>query len=165
MFSTGGRLNYQNINNRHGTDPRLRSLPAAHARRQSSRPGALGRRDGWRPEREAGSSAIHCTVHRGQPPLRRHRSVSTLVEASGLCWRGCRLITSRSVCLRRGGHPSEARRFKSVGWHSCPGRLSLPRWSFPLSAVAASALPEESTSASCEGKILFRFFIMVLLIL
>ena len=29
--------------------------------------------------------AAHCTVHRGHPPLRRHRSVSTLVEASGLC--------------------------------------------------------------------------------
>ena len=33
----------------------------------------------------------------------------------------CRLIISRSVCLRRGGHPSEARRFRGVGWHSCPG--------------------------------------------
>jgi len=33
----------------------------------------------------------------------------------------CRLIISRSVCLRRGGHPSEARRFRSVGWLSCPG--------------------------------------------
>ena len=65
--------------------------------------------------------AAKCTVHRGQPPFRRHRSVSTLVEASGLCCRGCRLITSRSVCLRRGGHPSEAPRFGSVGWHSCPG--------------------------------------------
>ena len=65
-----------------------------------------------------------CPLHsayRGQPPLRRHRSVSTLVEASGLCCRGCRLITNRSVCLRRGGHQSEARRFRSVGCHSCPG--------------------------------------------
>ena len=44
--------------------------------------------------------AAHCTVHRGQPPLRRHRSVSTLVEASGLCCRGCRLITSRSACKK-----------------------------------------------------------------
>ena len=61
------------------------------------------------------------SMHRGQPPLRRHRPVSTLVEASGLCCRGCRLITNRSVCLRRGGHQSEARRFRSVGWHSCPG--------------------------------------------
>ena len=97
------------------------------------------------------------SMHRGQPPLRRHRPVSTLVEASGLCCRGNILIyqhvslprwekhflvfffrpkntcffsvffgavlflTSRSVCLRRGGHPTEARRFRSVGWHSCPG--------------------------------------------
>ena len=34
---------------------------------------------------------------------------------------GADSFTSRSVCLRRGGHPSEARRSRSVGWHSCPG--------------------------------------------
>ena len=65
--------------------------------------------------------AAHCTVHRGQPQLRRHQPVSTLVEASGCCCRGSRLINSRSVCLRRGEHPSEARRSRSVNWLSYSG--------------------------------------------
>ena len=32
-----------------------------------------------------GEPPVHNGVNRGHPPLRRHRSVSTLVEASGLC--------------------------------------------------------------------------------
>ena len=53
---------------------------------------------------------------------------STVISLCQPLWRalasaaeGADSFTSRSVCLRRGGHPSEARRFRSVGWHCCPG--------------------------------------------
>jgi len=53
---------------------------------------------------------------------------STVISLCRPLWRplasaakGADSLTSRLVCLRRGGHPSEAPRFRSVGWHSCPG--------------------------------------------
>ena len=66
--------------------------------------------------------AAHCTVHRGHS--RRSTVISLcrpLSRALASAAEGADSFTSRSVCLRRGGHPSEARRFRSVGWHSCPG--------------------------------------------
>ena len=52
---------------------------------------------------------------------------STVISLCQPLWRalasaaeGADSFTSRSVCLRWGGHPSEARPFRSVGWHSCP---------------------------------------------
>ena len=65
--------------------------------------------------------AAHCTVHRGQPPLRRHQPVSTLVETSGCCCRGSRLICQRVSLSPPGGSPGGARRVRCVGWHSWPG--------------------------------------------
>ena len=62
--------------------------------------------------------AAHCTVHRGQPPLRRHQPVSTLVETSGCCCRGSRLICQRVSLSPPGGSPGGARRVSCVGLHS-----------------------------------------------
>ena len=52
--------------------------------------------------------AAHCTVHRGQPPLRRHQPVSTLVEASGFCCRGSRLIYQQVSLSPPGGAPERS---------------------------------------------------------
>ena len=52
--------------------------------------------------------AAHCTVHRGQPPLRRHQPVSTLVEASGCCCRGSRLIYQQVSLSPPGGAPERS---------------------------------------------------------
>ena len=59
--------------------------------------------------------AAHCTVHRGQPPLRHHRSVSTLVEASGFCCRGSRLIYQQVSLAPPGGTPERSAPFQKCG--------------------------------------------------
>ena len=52
--------------------------------------------------------AAHCTVHRKQPPLRRHQPVSTLVETSGRCCRGSRLIYQQAILSPPGGAPARS---------------------------------------------------------
>ena len=52
--------------------------------------------------------AAHCTVHRKQPPLRRHQPVSTLVETSGRCCRGIRLIYQQASMSPPGGAPARS---------------------------------------------------------
>ena len=59
--------------------------------------------------------AAHCTVHRGQPPLRRHQPVSTLVEASGCCCRGSRLIYQQVSLSPPGGTPERSAPFQKCG--------------------------------------------------
>ena len=59
--------------------------------------------------------AAHCTVHRGQPPLRRHQPVSTLVEGFGLCCRGSRLIYQQVSLSPPGGTPERSAPFQKCG--------------------------------------------------
>ena len=59
--------------------------------------------------------AAHCTVHRGQPPLRRHQPVSTLVEASRFCCRGSRLIYQQVSLSPPGGTPERSAPFQECG--------------------------------------------------
>ena len=59
-------------------------------------------------------------MHRGQPALGRHRPVSILVETSGCCCRGSRLICQRVSLSPPGWSPGGARRVRCVGWHSSP---------------------------------------------
>ena len=65
-----------------------------------------------------------------------------------------RLICQRVSLSPPGGSPGGARRVRSVGWHSWPGRLVLTSMGAPLQQSAASALPEGSHTASCQGNIL-----------
>ena len=55
------------------------------------------------------------SMHRGQPPLRRHRPVSTLVEASGLCCRGNILIYQHVSLSPPGGTPDRSAPFQNCG--------------------------------------------------
>ena len=68
--------------------------------------------------------AAHCTVHRGQPPLRRHQPVSTLVEASGCCCRGSRLIYQQVSLSPPGGTPERSAPFQECGL-ALPSRLTV----------------------------------------
>ena len=52
--------------------------------------------------------AAHCTMHREQPPLRRHQPVSTLVETSSCCCRGSRLIYRQVSLTPPGGAPARS---------------------------------------------------------
>ena len=65
----------------------------------------------------------HCVTHRGY--ISR---LSAVISQRRPLWRPLAAAaeeadssTSRSVCLRRGEHPSEARRSRSVNWLSYPG--------------------------------------------
>ena len=68
--------------------------------------------------------------------------------------------------LRRGEHPSGARRSRCVGWHSCVARfavdLSSPRWAPPYSSRQRHLSQRGRTSASCRGENSFGFFYMYL---
>ena len=59
--------------------------------------------------------AAHCTVHRGPPPLRRHRPVSPLVEASRICCSGIRLIYQQVSLSPPGGTPERSAPFQKCG--------------------------------------------------
>ena len=100
-------------------------------------------------------------------PLRMHRGAgsrpsSACVDPCGDLWlllqREQRLICQRVSLSPPGGSPGGARRVRSVGWHSWPGRLVLTSMGAPLQQSAASALPEGSHSASCQRKIPYRIF-------
>ena len=63
-------------------------------------------------------------MHRGHPPLRRHRSVSTLVEASGLCAEEGTLSAGQSVSAKG---VTRAKRAASEVWVGTPVPVDYPR--------------------------------------
>jgi len=105
--------------------------------------GALPLPFGWLPTAQCIEGSRRSTVINLCRPLWR-------ALASGLCCRGSRLIYQQVSLPPPGGTPERSAPFQKCGLALLSQLTVLPRWSSPLSAVAASALPEESTSASCE---------------
>ena len=83
-------------------------------------------------------------MHRGQPALGRHRPLSILVETSGCCCRGSRLICQRVSLSPPGGSPGGARRVRCVGWHSWPGWLVLTAMGAPRYSSRPRQLSQRS---------------------
>jgi len=104
--------------------------------------------------------AAHCTVHRGQPPLRRHQPVSTLVETSGCCCRGSRLIYQQVSLSPPGGAPERSALVPECGL-ALQSRLTvLASMSAPFFTSRRVSSPR-GVDQQClvRGKTLFRIFL------
>ena len=103
--------------------------------------------------------AVHCIMHRGQPALGRHQPVSILVETSGCCCRGSRLIYQQVSLSPPGGAPERSAPGQVCG-SALLARLTCPHLDGrPSTAVGRASSPRGV--AQClmpRGKNLFRIF-------
>ena len=101
--------------------------------------------------------AVHCAMHTAQPPLDRHQPVAILVETSGCCRRGSRLICKQVSLPPSGGAPDRSAPVQVCGLAPLARLTVLLALGAPLRQSAASALPEGSHSLM-PRKNLFREF-------
>ena len=102
--------------------------------------------------------AAHCTVHREQPPLRRHQPVSTFVETSGSCYRGSRLIYQQVSLSPPGGASARSAPVPQCGL-ALQSRLTvLASMSAPSFDSRRVSSPKGVDQCLVRGKTLFRNF-------